>query len=87
MESKKFFSLTLKSVTIGVILNIALSSFLNIFATKDQIKPPKGAAKLNFFDQLMHMFVHHAQVLGTSSLIVAIVVFLSMFFANLIKLS
>ena len=44
------------------------------FATPKQITPPNGAQKLNFWDQLMHMFVHHKQVPLTSSIIVAVIV-------------
>ena len=47
------------------------------YATQDEIKPPNGAENLSFKEQLMHMFVHHAQVPLTSSIIVAIIVILS----------
>ena len=46
-------------------------------ATPEQIKPPNGADKLSFLDQLMHMFVHHAQVPVSSSVIVGLIVTLS----------
>jgi len=62
---------------VGVILNIVLAIILTPFATSAQIKPPNGAAKLDFFSQIMHMIVHHGQVLFTSSLIIFVVVFLS----------
>ena len=76
MDKKTLF---LKAAAIGVLLNVVLSYALSPFATKDEIKPPNGAAKLSFKGQLMHMFVHHAQVGFTSSIIVAIIVSVSMF--------
>lgn len=66
-------SLFIKTAIIGVILNVGLSLALSPFATKDEIKPPNGAAKLSFKSQIMHMLVHHKQVILTSSLIVALV--------------
>ena len=74
------------SVLVGVLINLVLPFCLLPFATPDQINPPDGAAALPFFDQLMHMFVHHAQVPLTSSLIVAIIVALSVHLPKLIKL-
>ena len=71
-----------KAVVVAVILNVVLSLILKMFATPDQIHPPNGAKNLGFFDQIMHMFVHHAQVPVTSSVIVAIVVALSIYIAN-----
>jgi di/tricarboxylate transporter len=65
------------SVVIGVVLNLVLPAVLKPFATPEQISPPNGAVNLPFFDQLMHMFVHHAQVPVTSSIIVAVIVALS----------
>ena len=53
--------------------------------TPDQIKPPNGASNLSFFDQLMHMLVHHAQVPITSSIIVAIIVGISVYLGIIIK--
>ena len=73
------------SVLIAVIINIILPLIVRPFATPNQIKPPNGAQNLSFFDQLMHMFVHHAQVPLTSSVIVAIIVGLSVFLAYLLS--
>lgn len=70
MNKKNLF---LKTAAIAVILNVALSLALSPFATKHEIKPPNGAAKLSFKSQIMHMLVHHKQVILTSSLIVALV--------------
>ena len=65
------------AILIGVVINLVLPAILKHYATADQIKPPNGAENLSFLDQLMHMFVHHAQVPLTSSIIVAIIVGLS----------
>lgn len=71
-----------KAAFIGVVLNIALALILSPFATKDEVKPPNGAAKLSFKSQVMHMLVHHGQVLFTSSLIVGVLVALSVCIAQ-----
>jgi hypothetical protein len=76
--NKKIYS----PVLIAVAINILLPFLLNPLATENQIKPPNGAASLSYFDQLMHMFVHHAQVPLSSSIIVAIIVFLSIFISQ-----
>lgn len=65
------------SVVIAVILNLILPSIVKPYATEEQIKPPNGAHNLIFFDQIIHMLVHHNQVPLTSSLIVALIVGLS----------
>ncbi len=75
-------SLFMKASIVGVILNIALALILSPFATKEEIKPPNGASKLSFKSQVMHMLVHHGQVLFTSSLIVALLVGLSVCIAE-----
>ena len=72
---------SLYAALIGIILNVGLSYLLSPFATKEEIKPPNGAANLSFKEQIMHMLVHHKQVMITSSLIVALLVGLSTFFA------
>ena len=69
--------LLLCCVIIGVLVNLVLPLALKPLATPDQIKPPNGAENLSFLDQLMHMFVHHAQVPLTSSIIVAVIVLVS----------
>jgi len=61
----------------GVILNIVLAYGLSPFASVEAKTPPDGASKLGFYDQLMHMLVHHKQVPITSSLIIFALVFLS----------
>jgi len=69
---------------VGVVLNVVLALILSPFATPSQIKPPNGAAALDFFSQIMHMLVHHGQVLFTSSLIIFAVVFLSTIIADML---
>ena len=68
MDKKTLF---LKAAFIGVVLNIVLSFGLSPFATDEEVKPPNGAGNLSFKSQIMHMLVHHKQVILTSSLIVA----------------
>tara|TARA_Y100000591_G_C21212401_1_gene396124 strand:- start:245 stop:499 length:255 start_codon:yes stop_codon:yes gene_type:complete len=82
----KFIKPLVGPVVVSIILNLLLPALTSPFATKEQIKPPNGAAALPFFDQLMHMLVHHAQVPLTSSLIVALIVSLSTHFGKMIKL-
>ena len=70
MDKKTLF---LKAAFIGVVLNTVLSFALSPFATDEEVKPPNGAGNLSFKSQIMHMLVHHKQVILTSSLIVALV--------------
>ena len=70
-------SIVCYSIIIGVVLNLVLPKLLMPFATQKEIKPPKGAAALSFKEQLMHMFVHHAQVPLTSSIIIAVIIGIS----------
>lgn len=58
----------------AVALNIILPMLLRPYATAAEIKPPNGAQNLPLKSQLMHMFVHHAQVPMSSSIIVAVIV-------------
>ena len=81
-----FLNIVIGPVIVSIIINLLLPAIVSPFATKEQIKPPNGAAALPFFDQLMHMLVHHAQVPFTSSLIIAVIVFLSIYFGKMIKL-
>ncbi|MDB4342687.1 hypothetical protein OAA07_00405 [bacterium] len=66
------------TVAIAIAINIVLPMLLKPFATASEIKPPNGAANLPFKSQLMHMFVHHAQVPVSSSAIIAVIVALSL---------
>tara|TARA_Y100001980_G_C14528834_1_gene304570 strand:+ start:1308 stop:1547 length:240 start_codon:yes stop_codon:yes gene_type:complete len=76
-------NIILKSSIIAVLLNIFLSLLLSPFATKDEIKPPNGAANLSFKSQVMHMLVHHKQVLLVSSLIIFVLTMISVYLATL----
>tara|TARA_Y100000996_G_C22229545_1_gene523053 strand:+ start:192 stop:437 length:246 start_codon:yes stop_codon:yes gene_type:complete len=80
----KVDNLVCKASFVGVVLNIVLAMALTPFATKEEINPPKGAGNLSFKSQIMHMLVHHNQVLFTSSLIIAVVVGLSVYIAKLV---
>ena len=74
-------TLYLKTALVAVILNIVLSLALSPFATKEEVKPPNGASKLSFKSQIMHMLVHHKQVILTSSIIVALLAGISCWIA------
>ena len=72
-------------ILVGIIINLTLPFMLKPFATPEQIKPPNGAHNLPFFDQLMHMFVHHAQVPFSSSIIISVIVGLSVYLGSLLE--
>tara|TARA_B100000900_G_C20383685_1_gene635623 strand:+ start:270 stop:515 length:246 start_codon:yes stop_codon:yes gene_type:complete len=78
MDKKTLF---LKTAGIAVALNVLLSFAFSPFATAEEVKPPNGADKLSFKSQVMHMLVHHKQVILTSSLIVALLTGLSCWLA------
>ena len=71
-----------KAALVGVVLNIVLSFAAIPFASEDEVMPPNGAASLSFKSQIIHMLVHHNQVVLTSSLIVALLVGLSVCIAE-----
>tara|TARA_X000001036_G_scaffold438331_1_gene485858 strand:- start:1397 stop:1645 length:249 start_codon:yes stop_codon:yes gene_type:complete len=77
----KLLKISLVAAVLGILLNIVLSYSFYPFATKNEIKPPNGADKLSFKSQIMHMLVHHKQVILTSSLIVGLLVGISTFLA------
>ena len=70
------------SIFIAGLLNLLLPQLLLPYATEKEIKPPNGAEALGFKEQLMHMFVHHAQVPLTSTIIVIIIVTISIIVAE-----
>lgn len=78
MDKKTLF---LKAAVVGVVLNVVLSYALSPFATKEEVKPPNGAGNLSFKSQIIHMLVHHKQVMLSSSLIVALLVGISCWIA------
>lgn len=73
-----FKNVNLRVVGIAVLLNFMLPMLLKSLATEEEIKPPNGAGSLDFKGQLMHMFVHHAQVPVSSSIIVGVIVIVSL---------
>ena len=76
-------NLFVKTICFAVLINLVLPNLIMPYATDIQIKPPLGAASLNFFDQIIHMLVHHAQVPITSSMIIALIVGLSLYGAKI----
>jgi hypothetical protein len=70
MNTKLLYS----SICIGIIINLMLPKIILPYATPNEIKPPNGASKLSFKEQIIHMFVHHAQVPISSSIIIAIII-------------
>ena len=75
----------INAVVISVILNVVLANLFDMFATKEERKPPNGASELSLKGQFMHMMVHHKQVMITSSFIVALVVGLSVYLVYLLN--
>ena len=84
--NSNIINLLIKALIIAVLINLTLPPLLKYFATPEQIKPPNGAANLSFFNQLMHMFVHHAQVPLTSSIIIIVIVSLSISLGDIIPI-
>ncbi len=74
-------TLFIKTACIGVMLNVVLAYALSPFASKEEIKPPNGASNLSFKSQIMHMLVHHKQVIVSSSLIIALLTGISCWIA------
>jgi hypothetical protein len=70
-----------KTVLIATALNIVLPMLLKPYATPEESKPPQGAAQLSMKGQFMHMMVHHNQVPLSSTMIVGLIVYLSMYIA------
>ena len=82
---KSEFSCVVNAVIYAVALNLILPMIAKPFATKDEMKPPNGAANLSFKSQVMHMLIHHSQVPIASSVIVALIVALSITLGYLTK--
>tara|TARA_B100000787_G_C16196693_1_gene301416 strand:- start:1201 stop:1458 length:258 start_codon:yes stop_codon:yes gene_type:complete len=81
MKNRKLFGYSL----VGVVINLILPFLAKPFATKEQIKPPKGAHNLPFLGQIIHMLVHHAQVPLSSSIIIAAIVGLSVYIGSMLE--
>jgi hypothetical protein len=77
--------LMIYAVLVGVVINLVLPKLLLPLATPDEVKPPNGANNLTLKEQLMHMFVHHAQVPLSSSVIIAVIVSLSVLLGGMLK--
>lgn len=75
--SPRNLKISLYAGLVGIFINAILSATVMPFATSDQIVPPQGAAKLPLFSQVIHMLVHHNQVMITSSLIIFAVIYAS----------
>tara|TARA_B100001250_G_scaffold12545_1_gene10934 strand:+ start:66 stop:317 length:252 start_codon:yes stop_codon:yes gene_type:complete len=75
-------NLALKAAIVGIVLNVLLPFILTPLATPEEVKPQGGAGSLSFKGQFMHMMVHHNQVMVTSSLIIALIVYLSVMLAK-----
>ena len=74
------------AMIMGVILNLVLLPLVvTPFATKEEIKPPYGAAALSYKGQFVHMLVHHNQVPVMSSFIVALIVGLAVYLGYEVK--
>ena len=69
-------------VIAAILINLIVPYVLKPFATPEEITPQQGAASLSFKSQLMHMFVHHAQVPFSSSIIIAIIVATAFYLAT-----
>ncbi len=78
MDKKNLF---IKAAAIGAVLNVFLAYAVSSFATDDEVSPPNGAANLTFKSQVIHMLVHHKQVLLCSSFLVFLLVGISCFLA------
>ena len=73
---KRALSCALDSTLVAIILNIVLSYGLSMFATAEE-KSPADVKALSFKGKIMHMMHHHKQTIFMSSLLIAVVVFLS----------
>ena len=78
--------LILKSAVVGIVLNLVLPLILKPVATEEEITPPNGAAQLSLKSQFMHMMIHHNQVPLMSSLIIALIVGLSVYISQMVKM-
>jgi Ca2+/Na+ antiporter len=79
-------NIAIKAALVGVVLNILLPLIFTSLATPQEIKPQHGAANLSYKGQFIHMMVHHNQVMVTSSVIIALIVYLSVIIAKSISL-
>lgn len=66
-----------RSVLVAIFLNLALPYLV----TPEETKPPNDVSTLSVKGQIMHMLEQHKQVPLSSSIVVALLVFLSMYIA------
>ena len=78
-------SLINKSVAVAVLLNLILPYVASLYASPEEVKPSNGAHNLSLKGQIMHMLVHHKQVPLSSSLLVGLIVFLSMYISYAVR--
>lgn len=73
------------SVLVSVLLNLLLPLIIKPFASEKEINPgEEGVESLSFKEKFVHMLIHHNQVPLVSSLIVALVVFISVEISGLV---
>ena len=72
-----------KCSLVGIVANIILSFTLGNFRSSKIVPGKKKFFLVKFIDEIILMFRHHKRVLFTSSVIVAIAVFVSVLFAPL----
>ena len=80
LDSRKYIMVC---VLIAVSINILLPWLVAQYVTDEVINPPNGASSLPFFDQILHMLVHHGHVPLSSSFLVGVIVALSVYGACL----
>lgn len=72
-------------VVITIFINLVLPQIFKPLATNDEINLPNGSsslANLPFKSQFIHMFVQHAQIPFSSSLIIATIVLIAYYGAK-----
>ena len=78
--------LLINSLLYAILINVVASFAFDFIASQDEKKPTKSVDKLNFKEKIVHMFVHHKQVIFASTIIVAAIVGLSIGFAQKIPI-
>lgn len=76
--------LLISTILAAVALNLFLPFVLKMVATRKQLSPSDSMEKMNLWDKVMHMLVHHNNSPVASSIVVAIVVAASVFLGHVI---
>lgn len=76
-------NILLKSVMVGVLINLFFPHILKKYITYDEISPPTPVDALPIKNQIMHMIYHHNLVPLSSSLIIATIIILSVYIAQI----